>query len=118
MTADYASLIQTGELYVLRLPSNTIAGCISLHSNAANHALEINNLAVGPEYQGRGFGRLLMGFAEDVARDRGVQVLELYTNVKMVENIGLYAKLGFENVGVRTEHGFERVFFKKQVGSG
>ncbi|CAD0100039.1 unnamed protein product [Aureobasidium mustum] len=120
MTADYAVLISSSCVYILCAPptqstSSTVLGCISLNLNATNNALQINNLAVSPEAQGKGYGKLLMGFAEDVAKEKGVSKLELYTNVKMVENLVLYKKLGYEEVGRWVEDGFERVFFVKEL---
>lgn len=120
MTADHAALISSSCVYMLCAPSTpstspAILGCISLSLNATNNALQINNLAVSPEAQGKGYGKLLMGFAEDVAKEKGVSKLELYTNVKMVENLVLYKKLGYEEVGRWAEDGFERVFFVKEL---
>lgn len=75
----------------------------------------INNLAVSPMAQGKGYGKLLMKFAEDVAKEKRVKKLELYTNVKMVENLVLYKRLGYEEIGRWSEDGFERVFFVKEL---
>ncbi|KAK8117427.1 uncharacterized protein PG998_005708 [Apiospora kogelbergensis] len=78
-------------------------------------ALKINNLVVDPNSQGKGYGRVLMGFAEELARNRGLCKLTLFTNVMMWENIGLYAKLGFAETGRRVEDGYERVYFEKSL---
>ncbi|KAH0379899.1 hypothetical protein KCU92_g7875, partial [Aureobasidium melanogenum] len=124
MTADYVALIDSSCLYILSASfpssvsasaSSAILGCISLELNTTGEALEINNLAVSPTAQGKGYGKLLMKFAEDVAKKKGVKKLELYTNVKMVENLVLYKKLGYEEVGRWSEDGFERVFFVKKL---
>ncbi|KAH0352726.1 hypothetical protein KCU83_g3529, partial [Aureobasidium melanogenum] len=124
MTADYAALINSSCLYILSASSpssasasasSAILGCISLELITTGEALEINNLAVSPTAQGKGYGKLLMKFAEDVAKEKGVKKLELYTNVKMVENLILYKKLGYEEVGRWSEDGFERVFFVKDL---
>lgn len=120
MTADYASLISSSCVYILSpasapSTSSTVLGCISLELGAKSDALEINNLAVSPTAQGKGYGKLLMKFAEDVAKEKGVKKLELYTNVKMVENLILYKKLGYEEIGRWSEDGFERVFFVKEL---
>ncbi|KAG9584142.1 hypothetical protein KCU86_g13215, partial [Aureobasidium melanogenum] len=124
MTADYAALINSSSLYILSASSpptasasasSSILGCISLNLNTIGEALEINNLAVSPSAQGKGYGKLLMKFAEGIAKEKGVKKLELYTNVKMVENLVLYKNLGYEEVGRWSEDGFERVFFVKKL---
>lgn len=57
-----------------------------------------------------------MSHAEQVARSRGLNTITLFTNVKMYENICLYAKLGFVETGRRVEGPYERVYFRKVLG--
>lgn len=118
MIADYDQLLSTHEIYIMREFSHGKASgaCVgSIVLNVEGEALSINNLVVRPDLQGRGYGRLLMDFADDLARERALKKLQLYTNVKMWENIGLYANLGFGETGRRVEDGFERVYFEKSV---
>ncbi|KAK8076305.1 acetyltransferase [Apiospora phragmitis] len=91
-------------------------GSIILAPDSVGAALKINNLVVDPGFQGKGYGRVLMGFAEELARARGLHKLTLFTNVMMWENIGLYAKLGFSETGRKVEDGYERVYFEKGLG--
>lgn len=112
MQADMPALIARGGVYVLRA-GGKLSGSVRL--TAQGDALELNDLVVDPAAQGRGFGRLLMSFAEETARARGFEALTLYTNEKMVENIALYSRLGFEETERRKEDGFDRVYFRKQI---
>jgi GNAT superfamily N-acetyltransferase len=115
MTASYASLISSSYLYSL-IANETAVGCISLSASTRyENALEINNLAIHPSSQGKGYGKLLLAFAEDVAKEKGLKSCCLYTNFKMVENVALYSKLGYVEVGRWSEDGFERVFFVKAL---
>lgn len=57
--------------------------------------LLIENVAVAPVFQGRGFGVRLLKLAEDQARDNGLAGTRLYTNQLFAENISLYASLGY-----------------------
>jgi GNAT superfamily N-acetyltransferase len=52
-------------------------------------------LAVRPDRQGRGIGRLIVETAIDWLRDAGVTILGLETMPRTVENIGFYGQLGF-----------------------
>lgn len=117
MTADYDHLLTTHDVFVLREggEEGQAIGSIVLFSEEDSDAIQINNLVVDVTAQGRGYGRMLMMFAEDLTRQKGRKALELYTNVKMHENIGLYVKLGFHETGRRVEDGFERVYFRKEV---
>ncbi|KAJ6120465.1 hypothetical protein N7523_004745 [Penicillium sp. IBT 18751x] len=115
MTADYRELMQTHEIFLLQKPDRKIMGSIMLRSDPPSNSIEINNLVVDPLTQGRGYGRILVGYAENIARARGHSSLTLYTNVKMYENLGLYVKLGFTETERRVEDGFDRVYFRKQL---
>jgi GNAT superfamily N-acetyltransferase len=61
---------------------------------APDHLL-IENVAVAPDVQGRGLGRVLMAHAEDLAVALGRGELRLYTNQRFAENIRLYLSLGY-----------------------
>jgi GNAT superfamily N-acetyltransferase len=112
MQADMPALIAQGGVYVLRA-GGRLTGSIRL--TVRGDALEVNDLVVDPAAQGQGLGRLLMIFAEEVARNQGLAALTLYTNEKMVENVALYPRLGFEETERRNEHGFDRISFRKQI---
>jgi ribosomal protein S18 acetylase RimI-like enzyme len=60
----------------------------------ADHLL-IKNIAVAPNFQGRGYGSKLMAHAERVAHSRGHKETRLFTNTLMATNIKLYIRLGY-----------------------
>ncbi|KAI9035858.1 GNAT family N-acetyltransferase [Aspergillus affinis] len=116
MAADYYELLKTREIYVLeRLEDHAIIGSVVLHRDSNTNSININNLVVDPEIQSKGYGRLLMNFAEDLARERGYEAVTLFTNIKMYENLALYPKLGFVETDRREEDGYERAFFRKEL---
>lgn len=65
----------------------------------------IENVAVSPDFQGRGLGGKLLQHAEKLACEQGYGELRLYTNQKFVSNVGLYLHVGYridrETVGAR-----------------
>ena len=116
MVADFAAQIDAGQVYVVEA-SGAVAGFIVLYSRGdpwGDH-LHVENVAVVPDRQGQGLGGALLAFAEDEARRRGLAAIELYTNVKMTENLALYPRLGYRETGRREEAGFSRVFYRKEV---
>ncbi|HEY7293476.1 MAG TPA: GNAT family N-acetyltransferase [Dehalococcoidia bacterium] len=112
MLADYGALIAGDHVHVLT-QGTELLGLIVLEAEPDH--LFIENVAVRPEAQGRGLGRLLLGFAESEARRLGLPELRLYTNELMTENLGLYAHLGYVEVDRRLDEGYRRVFMVKRL---
>jgi GNAT superfamily N-acetyltransferase len=115
MNDDYPELIGTAKVWVID-DEGELAGVVVLEDRPG--ALQVENVAVRPQSQGRGLGRALLSFADDEARRRGYGAVILYTNVHMTENVARYPKLGYVEVGRGYEHGFDRVFFRKELGAG
>lgn len=116
MVADYYELLKTREIFVLeRDEDHKMVGSIVIRSDSDTTAVNINNLVVDPETQGKGYGRLLMDFAENLAKERGCKAVKLFTHIKMYENIALYPKLGYAETDRREEDGYKRVFFEKDL---
>lgn len=116
MLTCYAMAVQSQDIYVLRTRSDgRVVGSVTIAVDESQRSLSINNLVVDPSAQGRGYGRVLMEYAEGTARSQGLEEIALFTNVKMYENISLYAKLGFTETERRTEGPYERVYFRKRL---
>ena len=78
-------------------------------------ALHVENVAVDPLQHGYGYGATLLKFAERYAREQKLFKIDLYTNVKMTENLSFYPALGYRETSRRTEDGFARVYFSKDL---
>lgn len=110
MLADYAAEVESGRLWVTGEP---VTGLIELAEHGDR--LHVANVAVHPSAQGAGLGRRLLEFAEEQARQRGLDRLDLYTNEVMTENQAIYARLGYRETGRRTEDGYQRVYMEKDL---
>ena len=112
MKVQYDRLVETQKVYMLRVRGDVV-GSVILSSEG--DSVMVNNLVVAPSAQGRGFGRLLMKYAEDKARGQGLAAITLFANEKMHENIAWYTKMGFIETDRRTENEFSRVYFRKNL---
>ena len=111
MLDDYARRVADGEAWVLE-EGGKLAGVVVLEETG-DSALLLDNVAVAPSAQGKGFGRALVAFAEAEAHRRGHAEVRLYTNVAMTENLALYGRLGFRETHRVSEKGYERVYMAK-----
>lgn len=113
MLEDYAALIAQGRVEVFE-EQGQVLGVLVLIAQA--DGLLLDNVAVSPATQGRGLGRQLMAHAEARARQLGLEVVRLYTNEAMSENLGLYERLGYRETHRAVQAGFRRVFMEKRLG--
>ncbi|MBP7243107.1 GNAT family N-acetyltransferase [Amaricoccus sp.] len=114
MRADFAALIDAGEVHVATDADGRLQGFVVFRAMEAGYVL-LESVAVLPGAAGRGVGRALILFCEDAARRGGAGAVRLYANEKMVENLALYPRLGYAETGRRVEDGFRRVHFEKRL---
>ncbi len=109
MVADFGAQIAVGCVWV----TEGSEGFIVFYPN--DGAMLLENVAVHPDFAGRGFGRALVAFCEAEAARQGFDSVVLYTNTKMTENLLIYPQLGYVQTDRRMEDGFDRVYFRKAV---
>ncbi len=112
MNEDYDEVVRTHDVRVL-VDGERVVGVLVLIPES--EGLLLDNVAVHPDYQGRGWGRRLLALAEEEARRGGATFIWLYTNEKMTEDIALYTSLGYVEVERRTVHGYRRVHMRKEL---
>jgi ribosomal protein S18 acetylase RimI-like enzyme len=98
VTEDYAPRIARGEVWLLE-NDGVVAGLLTLERHN-DHAM-IFSVAVGPAFQGKGFGIALLKHADEQTRLWGLPEVRLYTNARMERNIALYLAYGFHETGRR-----------------
>lgn len=113
MLEDYQKCTNNGQAYVLQTEREIAAYVVLLSEDNKN--LLLDNIAVEPRFQKKGFGIALMNFAEEEARRRNLVAIRLYTNAVMTENISWYKKLGYREIDRRKDKGYQRVFFEKWI---
>jgi ribosomal protein S18 acetylase RimI-like enzyme len=114
MAADFAAQIAAGRVVVIEA-DGTVAGYMVAWPQA--DAYFIDNIAVDPARQGRGFGRRLIDHGEREARRHALGFIRLYTNAAMTENLALYARLDFVETHRAVEQGFCRVFMQRVLAT-
>jgi ribosomal protein S18 acetylase RimI-like enzyme len=112
MLDDYARRIADRQAWVLE-DDGRIVGILVLEQGP--HGLLLDNVAVVPGSQGRGFGRTLIELAEAEARRRGFDEIQLYTHALMSENIALYRRIGFVETHRAREKGYDRVYMTRRL---
>ena len=112
MRDDYAALIDAERVHVLE-DGGEIVGLVVLIPE--QQAMLLDNVAVSPRAQGRGFGVRLIDFAEQRARAAGFAAIRLYTQDIMTENLALYGHLGFVETHRGEAIGLNRIYMSKTL---
>ena len=86
----------------------------ALRRTSAERA-EIKRMRIHPDYQGRGFGQLILSELEARARTLGYKTLHLDTSVVQVPAQKLYEKNGYREVGRDIYGGLEVILYEKQL---
>jgi predicted ester cyclase/ribosomal protein S18 acetylase RimI-like enzyme len=115
MTADHAAAIRAGQVHVA-VEHFRILGMVVLVPE--DDYLQLENVAVLPDAQGRGVGAELLRFAELEALRLGVAEIRLHTNEAMTENLSFYPHHGYAQTGRGEQDGYRRVFFAKPMPTG
>ncbi len=92
MQADYARALCEHEFDLLSIDVE-MAGLIETRLH--HDHLWIENLAVRPQDQGKGFGRRLLAHVERRAIERGCPEARLQTNAAFATNVALYKRAGY-----------------------
>lgn len=91
MKADHAAFIRDHRVDLL-FAGPDLAALVEIQRE---HDLLIENVAVAPFFQKRGYGRRMVAHAEQLAAQAGLGAVRLYTNSRFEENLRLYASLGY-----------------------
>ncbi|KYC65897.1 hypothetical protein B4099_3527 [Heyndrickxia coagulans] len=87
-----------GECYVAEIEEKVIGVYILLPARPG--IVELANVAVAKEYQGKGFGKRLVLDAIRRAGKRGFKTIEVGTGNSSISQLALYQKCGFRITGV------------------
>jgi ribosomal protein S18 acetylase RimI-like enzyme len=86
---------------------------------AADPAVVIHRLMVNPAYQGRGFAKVLMSFAEEHSLTSGYRTVRLDAFVGNPRALHLYERLGYREAGtIRHRTGQFRCFERELATAG
>ena len=110
MFRDYGPSVKAGTTWVAGSP---ITAVLTLYPR--DDHLYVENIAVDPSAQGRGLGRALMEFAEQVAARHRLNRMALVTHEAMTENQAIYARLGYTETGRWSEDGYRRIYMEKPL---
>lgn len=79
-------------MHIAAFEDDDILGCCMLVEENPQ-TVRLRQMAVLNDLQGKGIGRALMGFAENIARDRGYKVLAMHARKNAT---GFYEKMGYK----------------------
>ena len=83
---------EKNNMLIAAFEDDDMLGCCMLVEENPD-TVRLRQMAVLNDLQGKGIGRALMGFAENLARDRGYKILSMHARKNA---IGFYEKMGYK----------------------
>ncbi len=74
--------------------------CMLVEEEQDPQTVRLRQMAVSDDLQGKGIGKVLMNFAENIARDRGYRKITMHARKNA---IGFYEKMGYQSSGQEFE---------------
>ena len=90
----HASYLANGGAFRVLVDGESIFGMYGLR-NEGDAVTELRKMYLDPSQKGKGYGKLMLEDALDVARSLGFHRVTLETNEVLIEAIGLYRSYGF-----------------------
>lgn len=103
--------IYRGDCYVAYSNDIMLGAYVMIRTRPST--LELVNIAVSEEYQGKGFGKKLILSAIEMAKKKDVKVLEVGTGNSSIYQLALYQKCGFRIVGI--DRDFFRIHYNDRI---
>ena len=113
MTVDYSEAVRKHRFDLLSAGHQLAA---LIETVPQGDWILIENVAVRPAFQRRGFGVRLLKLAEELAKSSGLTGTRLYTNKLFTENLRLYASLGYQVEREEERNGGVAVHMLKPLG--
>ena len=90
-----------------------VVGCLMLHSISTS-IVKFRQMAISPEYQGKGIGSKIVTAAEKFVADQKYKTITLHAREVVT---GFYKNLGYNTTSsIFTEVGIPHVIMKKELG--
>ncbi len=86
---------EKNNLHMAAYEDDQMLGCCMLVEDGPQ-TVRLRQMAVINDLQGKGIGRALMQFAENIARDRGYKTITMHARKNAV---GFYEKMGYKKIG-------------------
>ncbi len=108
MTANYEDEIRDFPVWIAEANDRLVGGLVLMPEE---DCMSIANIAVHPEFQGKGLGRGLLALAEAEAGKQDYHEMRLTTHVALTENVLFYTRLGWSEID-RDE---TRIYMRKSL---
>lgn len=112
---EQAYLHNGGEFLVGTIDERIVA--MGAFRKTSDERAEIKRMRVHPDFQGRGYGQIILDELEQRAKTAGYTILHLDTSVVQVAAQKLYMKNGYRETGREIHRELECILFEKSIAN-
>ncbi|MEA3318549.1 MAG: GNAT family N-acetyltransferase [Bacillota bacterium] len=94
--------IAEGQMFAIVVGDDSVAG-VALFVEESEGVIELKNIALDPEFRGRGLGKRIIDIAFEVFKRQGFRKMIVGTANSSIANLSFYQKVGFRMVEIRKD---------------
>ncbi|KPB05933.1 GNAT family N-acetyltransferase [Bacillus sp. CHD6a] len=94
--------IAEGQMLAIVVGDDSVAG-VALFVEESKGVIELKNIALDPEFRGRGLGKRVIDIAFEVFKRQGFRKMIVGTANSSIANLSFYQKAGFRMVEIRKD---------------
>lgn len=113
LLANYAEEIALYQVWVAEEQGQILGGLVLVPKE---DYMLLANIAVHPDHQGKGMGRILLELADSETLNQGYKELRLHTNKVMNESIAMYKRSGWSEMQCDEQAG-HKILMRKSLQS-
>lgn len=107
--------LENGQCFVAKIKTDIVGVYVLLQTKS--HTVELKNIAVAVDQQGKGIGKQLIFNAIDNAINQEYQEIEVGTGNSSIGQLALYQKCGFRIIGIEKDF-FVKNYSEKIIENG
>jgi ribosomal protein S18 acetylase RimI-like enzyme len=94
--------IAEGQMFAIVVGDDSVAG-VALFVEESEGVIELKNIALDPEFRGRGLGKRVIDIAFEIFKRQGFRKMIVGTANSSIANLSFYQKIGFRMMEIRKD---------------
>jgi ribosomal protein S18 acetylase RimI-like enzyme len=101
---NFYTIDHNSEMYIYNDQEGNLVGFFAVIYFLSENTMELLSIMIDPDSQRQGYGKKIMSFTENLAKETGLSKIKLVTNIKNIPAIEFYKSIGYEIIKEIKDH--------------